>query len=95
MLHLILHSPFKCDFDALMRMLASGDDVLLIQDGVVAAMEGSQALGRLIGVPVSLYVLRDDVLARGLSAQISASITQVGYTDFVALTVKHPQLVTW
>lgn len=95
MLHLLIHSPFKCDFNPMLHLLAEGDDVLLIQDGVLAALESCFMLDHLMQKNIGLYVLQDDVLARGLSAQISISIAQVSYTDFVALTVKHPQQMTW
>ncbi|MEI2267329.1 sulfurtransferase complex subunit TusB [Erwinia sp. CGal63] len=95
MLHTLIHSPFQCDFNAMLRLLAAGDDVLLLQDGVLAALEGSQALESLRLAPISLYVLQEDVMARGLSAQISSIATAVSYTEFVALTVKQTQQIAW
>ncbi len=95
MLHTLLTSPFKCDFAAMVRLFSAGDDVLLLQDGVLAALEGSHALEILLQAPISLYVLQEDIDARGLSAQISSSAITVSYTDFVALTVKNPQQMTW
>lgn len=95
MLHTLMNSPFQCDFNLLLRMLKAGDELLLLQDGVLAALEGSRALTSLLAAPVTLYVLQDDVDARGLAAQISASLTSVSYTEFVALTVKHSQQMTW
>ncbi|WP_158780859.1 sulfurtransferase complex subunit TusB [Pantoea sp. BAV 3049] len=95
MLHTLINSPFKCDFAALLRLLAEGDDVLLMQDGVLAALQGSQALESLLNAPISLYVLQEDVIARGLSAHISINVATVGYNHFVALTVKNSQQMTW
>ena len=95
MLHTLINSPFKCDFSALLRMLKEGDDLLLLQDGVLAALQGSKALEALLEAPVGLFVLKEDIQARGLSAQISPTIATIGYNGFVALTVKHPQQVTW
>ncbi|WP_437611240.1 sulfurtransferase complex subunit TusB [Erwinia sp. V71] len=95
MLHTLMTSPYQCDFALLLRMLKAGDDLLLLQDGVLAALTGSDKLALLAASSATLYVLQDDVDARGLSAQISTSMTTVSYTDFVALTVKHPQQMTW
>ncbi|MFS2221869.1 sulfurtransferase complex subunit TusB [Pantoea sp. B65] len=95
MLHTLMNSPFQCDFALMLRMLKTGDELLLLQDGVLAALEGSQPLTALLAAPVTLYVLREDVDARGLFAQISAKVTPVSYNDFVALAVKHPQQITW
>lgn len=95
MLHVLTVSPFKTDLTAIVRIFAAGDDVLLIQDGVLAAIEGTRGLEFLLQAPISLYVLEEDIVARGLSAQISTRVTTVGYTDFVALTVRNPQQMTW
>ncbi|MCU5771423.1 sulfurtransferase complex subunit TusB [Erwiniaceae bacterium BAC15a-03b] len=95
MLHTLMNSPFQCDFALLLRMLKRGDELLLLQDGVLAALEGSQALTALLTAPITISVLQEDVDARGLSAQISAKVTPVSYTEFVALAVKHPQQMTW
>lgn len=95
MLHIFSTSPYQSDFPAFVRTLKEGDEVMLIQDGVLAALANSPKLESLLNVPLSLYVLADDLEARGLVAQISTSATTVSYTDFVALTVKNPQLMTW
>jgi tRNA 2-thiouridine synthesizing protein B len=42
MLHTLSRSPWQCDIDGLQRMLCDGDALLLIQDGVLAAIEGSR-----------------------------------------------------
>lgn len=95
MLHTLMTSPFRCDLNAMVRLLAEGDDVLLLQDGVIAALAGSPALEVLLHAPISLYALKDDLDARGLFGQISTSVTAVSYTEFVALAVKNPQQMTW
>ncbi|MTD29188.1 sulfurtransferase complex subunit TusB [Erwinia sorbitola] len=95
MLHTLMTSPFRIDLSAMLRLLAEGDDVLLLQDGVIAAIDGSSALEALLNAPISVYVLKEDLEARGLVAQISSSVTTVSYTGFVTLAVKHPQQMTW
>ena len=95
MLHTLRHSPWQCDIAELIRMLQAGDDLLLMQDGVNAALEGGRYLESLLNAPITVYVLEDDIRARGLSAQISGSVVRVGYTDFVRLTVKHSAQMAW
>ncbi|CCG88834.1 sulfurtransferase complex subunit TusB [Erwinia piriflorinigrans] len=95
MLHTLMTSPFRCDLSAILRLLVTGDDVLLLQDGVIAALEGSAALEALLKAPINLYVLKEDLEARGLLAQISSRVTVVGYTDFVQLAVRNPQQMAW
>ncbi|PKH23894.1 sulfurtransferase complex subunit TusB [Enterobacterales bacterium CwR94] len=95
MLHTLFHSPAQCDFALLLRTLSADDHLLLLQDGVLAAMAGSRYWAALenAGIPVS--VLDVDVAARGLSAQISNSVSQVSYNDFVMLTERHSQQMSW
>lgn len=95
MLHTLMHSPWYSDLDTLLLLLAAEDDLLLLQDGVLGALEGSNALSRLLTSPATLWVLTEDVIARGLAGQISARIRPVDYTGFVALTEKHQQQMTW
>ena len=95
MLHTLSPSPRQCDIDALLSMLREGDDLLLIQDGVIAALDGSRFVEILSNAPISLSALKDDLDARGLAGQISAKIDVVGYTDFVNLTVKHASQMNW
>ena len=93
MLFTLSQSPFQSDLSALLRLAGQGDDLLLMQDGVLAGLKGSAALDWLLAAPSSLYALKEDVEARGLTAQISDKITLIGYTTFVTLTVKHAQHV--
>ncbi|MGJ0192838.1 sulfurtransferase complex subunit TusB [Pantoea sp. RRHST58] len=95
MLHTLMHSPWYSDLDTLLLLLTAEDDLLLLQDGVLGALEGSSALSRLLTSPATLWVLTEDVIARGLSGQISAKIRPVDYTGFVTLTEKHRQQMTW
>ncbi|PWW02303.1 sulfurtransferase complex subunit TusB [Mangrovibacter plantisponsor] len=95
MLHTLFHSPGQIDLPLLKRNLREGDALLLLQDGVYAAIEGSAAFAELQTCPASFYVLEDDVQARGISGQISTSIARVSYNDFVILAVKHKNQMAW
>lgn len=95
MLYTLATSPYHCDLSALLRLIGEGDDLLLMQDGVLAGVNGSTALYSVLRAPISVYALKEDLLARGLIGQISHKITVIGYTDFVSLTVKHRQQVAW
>ncbi len=95
MLHTLRHSPWHCDMTSLLRMLREGDDLLLISDGVQAGVEGNRFLEMLSAAPISVYVIEEDVNARGFSAQISTSVVRVDYTGFVRLTIKHSGQLAW
>ncbi|MBO1997845.1 sulfurtransferase complex subunit TusB [Klebsiella pneumoniae] len=73
----------------MLRLMEHGDDLVLLSDGVTAAIADGRFLEILQSAPITLYVLQDDVDARGLAGQIADSVGRVSYTDFVRLTVKH------
>lgn len=89
MLHTLHRSPRLTDFAALLRLLSEGDELLLLQDGVTAAVDGNRYLESLRNAPIKVYALNEDLIARGLTGRISNDIIPIDYTDFVRLTVKH------
>lgn len=95
MLHTLRHSPWQCDFATFCSMLQEGDDVLLIQDGVLAAFHHSVFFEKLQCLSIPVFVLQNDVDARGLATQISTSVLGVSYTEFVHLVLKHSAQMSW
>ncbi|MRS17080.1 sulfurtransferase complex subunit TusB [Enterobacteriaceae bacterium RIT691] len=95
MLHTLSHSPWNHDISAPLRLVCAGDDLLLLSDGVIAALEGSRFLEVLHSAPITVYALKEDIDARGLCGQISSSVVRVSYTDFVRLAVKHDGQFAW
>ena len=95
MLHTLSVSPWHADIAAMLRVMDHGDDLLLLSYGVTAAIAGGRFLEILQSAPITLYVLQDDVDARGLAGQIADSVGRVSYTDFVRLTVKHAGQLAW
>jgi tRNA 2-thiouridine synthesizing protein B len=95
MLYTVSHSPYHCDLSLLLRLATSEDEILFLQDGVMAVLKDSENLKLLLNNSASLFVLEDDVIARGLSGQISDNATLIGYTHFVDLTLRHQQQLAW
>lgn len=95
MLFTLSHSPNQCDLPALLRLTTAGDVLLLLQDGVLAGMAGSTHLELLLGAPITLFALQEDLEARGLAGHFSHNITVVGYNHFVELTEKHRSQMAW
>ena len=95
MLHTLSTSPWHADIAAMLRLIKKGDELLLLSDGVTAAVAQGRFLEILQSAPISLYALQDDIEARGLAGQIADSVVRVGYTDFVSLTVKHEGQLAW
>ncbi len=91
-LHTINKSTAHCAMTSCMKALQSGDSILLIEDGVYASAQLSQY--NIEGV--SIYALREDLLARGLpTTQLPGAIQAVSYCDFVDLVCRHQRCVSW
>lgn len=95
MLYTLSRSPYACDLASLLLTAQAGDDLLLLQDGVIAGLDGTSALARLLASPLALHALAADILARGLTAHFSDKIAVIDYNGFVSLTVKQRQQMAW
>ena len=99
MLHLINKSPFeRTALDSCLRLAKSGSSILLIEDGVYAALGKAAHAGKIAGrmEDFSFYVLGPDVAARGLNdAALIEGIAVVDYAGFVDLVVEHHVTQSW
>ncbi len=99
MLHTVNKSPFeKNSLDSCMRLAKAGSSVLLIEDGVVAAMKGTKHSNAVADAmtDVSFYVLGPDLKARGLSENnVVDGIKVVDYSGFVDLATEHESVQAW
>ncbi len=99
MLHTINKSPFETStFASCLGHAAAGDAVLLIEDGVYAAIADTEP-GKQIKAKngtVSFYVLGPDVAARGLTnGSLAEGIQVVDYAGFVDLVAEHEVAQAW
>ena len=96
MLHLIFQLP--CDPSVFQR-ITLGDDVIFFEKSLFKLYQGStltEELTILSQQPVSLYVLEDDILCRGLSPkQLMVGIKVIDYAQMVGLTEKNKVIQTW
>jgi len=99
MLHLINKSPFeRTALDSCLRLAKPGSSILLIEDGVYAALDKAAHAGKIAGrmEDFSFYVLGPDVAARGLSdAVLIEGIAVVDYAGFVDLVAEHHVTQSW
>ncbi len=65
MLHTLSSSPWHTDLRAMLRLVKDGDDLLLLSDGVIAAIAGGPFLEILRSAPITIHALQDDIDARG------------------------------
>lgn len=94
-LHIVNRSPaVSASLRQCLARLGAGDSLLLIEDGVYAALAGCEAAHLLAGCKV--YALQSDLAARGLEPkQWLAGLEAVDYAGFVELAAGHAQVVSW
>ena len=82
MIQLVLNSPFLSqDLEQALRYRKEGDLLVLMQDAVVATTAPLWCT-RLNGVP--LYVMGEDLKARGLSPRIGMELDMAGLITLIA-----------
>ncbi|MGZ5000302.1 MAG: DsrH/TusB family sulfur relay protein [Methylomonas sp.] len=96
MLHLISQSPLQ---QAIVDRIAGGDDVVLQQGVVWAALRGhadNAKLLQLLGQSCQVYVLSKILEVNGIDvAQVLNGVNIIDYPGLVELTVKNPVIHTW
>lgn len=99
MLHTVNKSPFETNtLDSCLDHAKEGSSVLLIEDGVYAAINGSAATDRIKGAAdkCRIYALGPDIQARGISEdQVIDGVTLVDYGGFVDLVTEHDKVQSW
>jgi len=99
MLHLVNKSPFeRNNLDSCLRLAKSGSSVLLLEDGVFAAMNNAAYADAVKGRmgDLKFYVLGPDVSARGLDdTPLIDGINVVDYGGFVDLVTEHDVAQSW
>ena len=98
-LHTVNKSPFeRGSLDSCLKFARPGAAVLLIEDGVYAALAGTAAEGlvREALATVKIYVLGPDLKARGFGEdRMIEGIGVVDYGGFVDLAAEHAKVQAW
>lgn len=95
-LHTVNKSPYSSDaLESCLRMVSEGDTVLLIEDGVYAALGKGKFTDKLRRSAATFLALAADVSARGLEGSLIDTIDTVDYAGFVRLTASHQHVVSW
>lgn len=97
MLHIINKSPLTCNALESCLRVASGGDILLIEDAIYAAISGTafeekvrEAMGRF-----RIHALLPDIEARGLADRVMEGVSTVGYDGFVELAATNSNCQSW
>jgi len=98
-LHTVNKSPFERNsLESCLKFANSGDPVLLIEDGVYGALNGTSAEGRITAAldSQSVYVLGPDLKARGFSEErVIQGVKVVDYAEFVDLAAENDKVQAW
>ncbi|WP_299203395.1 sulfurtransferase complex subunit TusB [uncultured Amphritea sp.] len=94
-LHLINKTPSESSAlrDSL-SAVSNGDALLLIENGVYAAMPAYAELFTRLPGSVQCYLLEDDAIARGLK-DLNQDFRAIGYDGFVELSCRYGKVVSW
>ena len=99
MLHTVNKSPFeKLALQSCLRFARKGSSILLLEDGIYAAMKGTSSEDRLRAALKNhkVYALGPDLKARGMDeADIIDGIELVNYAEFVDLAAAHDNVQSW
>jgi tRNA 2-thiouridine synthesizing protein B len=98
MLHTVNKSPFERNsFESCLSHMKAGHALLLIEDGVYAAIKGTKMQTKLEEAmkTVKVYALQPDLEARGLQGRTIDGIDVVDYAGFVDLAVEYPVVQSW
>ncbi len=95
MLHVVNKSPYERDSLATCAgYCQGGDTVLLIEDGVYAAIAAGKAAANLQGLTVA--ALGPDLKARGIGEdKLISGVKIVDYTGFVDLVANTDRVQSW
>ena len=99
MLHTVNKSPFERNtLSSCLRLAKKGSSILLIEDGVIGAMQNTKFASMLSDAAkdFKLYALGPDLSARGLDSEnVIDGVTIVDYNGFVDLAAEHNAVQSW
>ncbi len=98
MLHTVNKSPTERNaFDACVAHAKKGSAILLIEDGIYAALKGTAAAKKLQETmkTVPVYALEPDIEARGMKGRMVEGVKLVDYGGFVDLVAEYPTTQAW
>lgn len=96
-LHIVSSSPFQTRaLQSALKVVLKGDAILLIENGVYAAVDGPEMTQMFAGATdiLMVYALEEDLNARALPS-LGKHVIKASYTDFVLLVCQHHNSVSW
>lgn len=98
-LHTVNKSPYdRNSLDSCLKLASSGSAVLLIEDGIYAALKAGAKASMIgdVADKIKFYILGPDLKARGIAEDlIIDGIEVVDYAGFVDLAAEHDKVSAW
>ena len=94
-MHTLNAAPDSSAFFDCCRMLCASDALILLGDGVYAALRGTDAQARLLDTGVEIYVLHADACAAGVLQRLDNRVTVACFDDFAALSERFTKQQAW
>lgn len=98
MLHIVNKSATeRSTLESCLRMATKGSAVLLIEDAVYSATNGSAGAAKIQAAmaDVQIYALGPDLEARGMAGRVLDGVKVVDYGGFVDLVTEHSTCQSW
>lgn len=95
MLHILMHSPYKININLMCNMFLFQHSLIALQDGVLIALNKNIFLPKILSCSMNLYLLKEDVVARGIERYVCSNFSVINYIDFVRLTEKYNKFMNW
>jgi tRNA 2-thiouridine synthesizing protein B len=92
-LHTLNVSPSHPAFRDCLKIVQKEDALLLMGDGVYAALNGTEAWRALQDKGLTVYILSNDALTAGVCE--SSDIVRIDMDGFVTLTETYPRQLAW
>lgn len=93
-LHTLNAAPSSAAFRDCLKVLQAGDALVLMGDGVYAALAGTEACSALQAQGAELFILRADASLAGVT-QPAPGISSIDIEGLVALTERYPRQLAW
>ena len=93
-LHTLNASPSSAAFTDCVSIMVKGDALVLMGDGVYAALAGTEASKTLQQTDASLYIMTADALAAGVT-NLAAAVSRIDMEGLVTLTEQFRRQQAW
>ncbi len=96
---MILHTINKNNetLERCLSLLSEEDAVLLIEDGVYAALDSkkNKTLWNSVAPDIKKYAMVNDLAARGISDRMLPFFEPIDWPGFVSLSLEYEKVISW